>query len=68
MFRSYSSSWTNDTTVYEGNGEWASRKIALGASVTGVKFAKSGTDDPYIKNIRVTRKQWFKIKNAAGDA
>ncbi len=48
--------------------------LTLNGNTTAVKFAKShsqewwqwDTDDPYINNIKVTRKRWLMIKDKAG--
>ena len=48
--------------------------LTLNGNTTAVKFAKShsqewwqwDTDDPYINNIKVTRKRWMKILDGAG--
>lgn len=48
--------------------------LTLNGNTTAVKFAKShsqewwqwDTDDPYINNIKVTRKRWMKILDSAG--
>lgn len=45
--------------------------IALPAGTTHIKFTKGGdlgTDDPYIKDIVVTRTHYFDIENAGGTA
>lgn len=50
-------------------GECDINEIALPAGTTHIKFTKGGdigTDDPYIKDIVVTRTHYFDIENAGG--
>ncbi|MDY5650982.1 MAG: hypothetical protein SPF23_02940 [Paludibacteraceae bacterium] len=52
-------------------GECDIHNIALPAGTTHIKFTKgggTGTDDPYIKDIVVTRTHYFDIENAGGTA
>ena len=52
-------------------GECDINEIALPAGTTHIKFTKgggTGTDDPYIKDIVVTRTHYFDIENAGGTA
>ena len=52
-------------------GECDINEIALPAGTTHIKFTKGGdigTDDPYIKDIVVTRTHYFDIENAGGTA
>lgn len=52
-------------------GDCDINEIALPAGTTHIKFTKgggTGTDDPYIKDIVVTRTHYFDIENAGGTA
>ena len=52
-------------------GDCDINNIALPAGTTHIKFTKGGdigTDDPYIKDIVVTRTHYFDIENAGGTA
>lgn len=70
--RTATSGWTYLREVSAPNGsECDINDIALPAGTTHIKFTKGGsigTDDPYIKNIVVTRTHYFDIENAGGTA
>lgn len=66
----------NGTTKYVGFKEYRAEdddyyhefKDDVHDDAIKLQFRQYYTSDPYIKDIRVTRKRWFNIKNAAGDA
>lgn len=66
----------NGTTKYVGFKEYRAEdddyyhefKDDVHDNAIKLQFRQYYTSDPYIKDIRVTRKRWFNIKNAAGDA
>ena len=64
-FVTYSTSYTDS---YE------SKELSLTSTAVEIQFRRTGSSgtkkgqNPFMKDVRVTRKQWFKIKNAAGDA
>lgn len=70
--RTATSGWTYLREVSAPNGgDCDINNIALPAGTTHIKFTKGGgigTDDPYIKNIVVTRTHYFDIENAGGTA
>lgn len=70
--RTATSDWTYQGEVSAPNGsECDINDIALPAGTTHIKFTKGGsigTDDPYIKNIVVTRTHYFDIENAGETA
>ncbi len=54
-----------------GSSSYESKNMTLGANnsgayVTKVKFAKSGTDDPYINTIRIYAAKYLETKNTDG--
>lgn len=70
--RTATSDWTyrQEVSAPEGS-ECDINDIALPAGTTHIKFTKGGsigTDDPYIKNIVVTRTHYFDIENAGETA
>lgn len=69
----------NGETKYEGwkeistsnSSNYEPKNQDINDNAVEVQFSKGGiigTDDPYIKDVRITRKRWFDIKNAAGNA
>ena len=70
--RTATSDWTKLQEVSAPlGGECDINEIALPAGTTHIKFTKGGdigTDDPYIKDIVVTRTHYFDIENAGGTA
>lgn len=70
--RTATSDWTKLQEVSAPlGGECDINEIALPAGTTHIKFTKgggTGTDDPYIKDIVVTRTHYFDIENAGGTA
>lgn len=70
--RTATSDWTYLQEVSAPlGGECDIHNIALPAGTTHIKFTKgggTGTDDPYIKDIVVTRTHYFDIENAGGTA
>lgn len=70
--RTATSDWTYQGEVSAPNGsECDINNIPLPAGTTHIKFTKGGsfgTDDPYIKNIVVTRTHYFDIENAGETA
>lgn len=70
--RTVTSDWTYLQEVSAPlGGDCDINEIALPAGTTHIKFTKgggTGTDDPYIKDIVVTRTHYFDIENAGGTA
>lgn len=70
--RTATSGWTKLQEVSAPlGGECDIHNIALPEGTTHIKFTKGGdigTDDPYIKDIVVTRTHYFDIENAGGTA
>ena len=70
--RTATSDWTYLQEVSAPlGGECDINNIALPPGTTHIKFTKGGdigTDDPYIKDIVVTRTHYFDIENAGGTA
>lgn len=70
--RTATSDWTYLQEVSAPlGGDCDINEIALPAGTTHIKFTKgggTGTDDPYIKDIVVTRTHYFDIENAGGTA
>lgn len=66
-YNSQTQQWS-DQSVSASVGGYKQRTINLGANVTKIKFGKGGgimgTDDPYIKEIKVTRQKYFNLQDA----
>ena len=69
--------WVNKTeiktdgtraAVFSSLDNYDNHSLDLDANTTQVKFEKQNTDNPYIKDIRVSRKQWFAIEDVNGNA
>ena len=70
-YKTASSNWTYLQEVSAPTGGEADRSVNLPNGTTHIKFTKGGslgTDDPYIKNIVVTRTHYFDIENEGGSA
>lgn len=56
--------WPLTSSSYDTDGN--SKTINLPAGTRYIRFEKDGSDDPYVRNIKVTRKQWFKLTDNGG--
>ena len=72
--RYVSGTWSSDSTLktsgYHGITiqTYDDHSVALNAHTTQVRFMKKNTDNPYIKDIRVSRRKWFTIEDLNGNA
>ena len=61
------SSWSDEQVSAEAFSDYVTRTKSLNSDVTKIKFAKKGTDDPYVKNIKVTRKTYLNASDLTID-
>ena len=57
------SNWSGATSISESSSSYQLHTIPLPENTRYIKFTKDGTDDPYIKDIKVTRATYLNTSN-----